>query len=370
MWVPALHGIRGIAALLVLVLHAYWTWPAAFSPAVRHLYLSVDLFFILSGFVICLRYEAFFQEGSIRAFMRKRFDRLAPVYYVTGLFWLVAFTALYASKGDGLSWEQTGISILRYGLALDIFETDGAAKLNPVAWSIMVEMFAYLLFALVFSTVRSLQMRLASVALMGAAALSWLVLNERDLNLVAGAGALVRCFAGFFIGVLICLLRQADMEIWLGLLAGVMCIAAGVLAWLHAGIDFVVFCLLVLAMLAVVQWSDRLPPLPRLFGWLGDISFSLYLWHFVISVVTAKLLMHLPGAAGHVLHDGEKFLALPLMTGLLALVAYVLVSMGVAHMSYRLIEQKFPRRRKRADGARNGIAAAQSESVPNLSGTP
>ena len=370
MWVPALHGIRGIAALLVLVLHAYWTWPAAFSPTVRHLYLSVDLFFILSGFVICLRYSAFFQDGSVLAFMRKRFDRLAPVYYVTGLFWLVAFTALYASKGDGFSWGQTGVAILRYSLALDIFETGGATKLNPVAWSIMVEMFAYLVFAFVFSTVRSLRMRLVAVALMGTAALSWLVLNERDLNLVAGTGALVRCFAGFFIGVLICLLRQAGMMIWLGLLAGVFCIAAGVLAWLHAGVDFVVFCALVLAMLAVVHWSDSLPPLPRLFGWLGDISFSLYLWHFVISVVTAKLLTHVPGAAGHVMHEGEKFLSLPPFSGLLALVVYVLVSMGVAHASYRFIEQKFPRRRKRADGERAEITPPQSESVPNFSGTP
>lgn len=340
MWIPALHAMRGVAAFAVLVLHAYWTWPAAFSPVVRSLYLCVDLFFILSGFVICLRYgESFGQRTTVLAFMRKRFARLAPVYYVSGMFWLCAFTALYASRGE-VSVLATLGAIGRYAFALDIFYTGDGPKLNPVAWSIMVEMYAYLLFALVFTAVRGRAARIALACAIIAGGGAWMALHTPDLNLVAGPESALRCFVGFFTGVLICQVNELGAKRGLLALGAALVLAILGIAAAGLGVDHIVFCVLALGMVLLVAFHRALPAIPRFFMFLGDVSFSLYLWHFVISVMIAKLLARLSSEGEAVMHLGERFVAIPALHGVLGLTTYAAVSVGVAYLSYRALEQR------------------------------
>lgn len=76
-----LDGLRGIAALTVVLFHC----DGLFSQyrIFCHGYLSVDVFFELSGFVIALNYEQRLRQGmSLSDFLRKRGHRLLPIYWI------------------------------------------------------------------------------------------------------------------------------------------------------------------------------------------------------------------------------------------------------------------------------------------------
>ena len=90
-----LDGMRGVAALFVVLLHSTPYW--GFAPLQRS-YLAVDLFFALSGFVIAHAYERRFENLSMNAwsFTVTRVIRLYPMYVIgiiLGSLWaLLRFT--------------------------------------------------------------------------------------------------------------------------------------------------------------------------------------------------------------------------------------------------------------------------------------
>src|SRR5690348_7828127 len=78
---PTLTGLRGFAALMVLTLHAGQNFPnwVANGAMAKHGYLGVDLFFILSGFIIAYVYLYDLvpvRLRSLRVFLWHRFVRL------------------------------------------------------------------------------------------------------------------------------------------------------------------------------------------------------------------------------------------------------------------------------------------------------
>ena len=87
----ALTGVRGAAAVLVMLYH-YLVFQhlddARFSPLGPG-YLAVDLFFILSGFLMAMNYRDSFRTGfhlgGYRSFMARRFARVYPLYAVITL---------------------------------------------------------------------------------------------------------------------------------------------------------------------------------------------------------------------------------------------------------------------------------------------
>ena len=86
-----LTALRGIAALLVVIYHGN----EIIAPFIKtdttfwfnKLYLMVDLFFILSGFIMCHVYEAYFtksqETGQVSGFLTARIARIYPLHVVT-----------------------------------------------------------------------------------------------------------------------------------------------------------------------------------------------------------------------------------------------------------------------------------------------
>ncbi|HEY4997605.1 MAG TPA: acyltransferase family protein, partial [Usitatibacter sp.] len=96
--IPGLDGLRGVAVLWVIFFHAYvlrpesgdpWMDLVARSPFVEPVvgagYLGVDLFFLISGFLLALPWFVHAMRGtpapSARAFYARRARRIAPAYY-------------------------------------------------------------------------------------------------------------------------------------------------------------------------------------------------------------------------------------------------------------------------------------------------
>jgi peptidoglycan/LPS O-acetylase OafA/YrhL len=165
-----LDGLRGIAAIVVVTGHMPKIWLAGeFS----HFYLAVDLFFMLSGFVIAFAYEQRLSRGlTAKAFMLIRYIRLYPLYIFGTVIGIISGIIAYAlGKGD-LSFSDLLISIPTGLLMLPspIINTDpGLIPLNPPAWSLLFELgmnFCYALFLFRLSTrMIALVVALSAVAL-------------------------------------------------------------------------------------------------------------------------------------------------------------------------------------------------------------
>src|SRR3954447_4319923 len=85
--IGAIHGLRGIAILGVVFHHSFWRYSFESGigrPILTNGWMGVDLFFVLSGFVLYLPFAAG-KPFSGREFYRRRFFRLAPLFFVVAL---------------------------------------------------------------------------------------------------------------------------------------------------------------------------------------------------------------------------------------------------------------------------------------------
>ena len=214
--IRSLTGLRGIAALMVAILHIHQpggdNW---LSALFRHGYLAVDLFFVLSGFVMALTYGSMFEHGFSRkaygTFLAKRLARIYPLYFlVTGVIAIIGFMAdVHAVHGKNF------VAVVVMNLAM-VQAWGMAPSLMPVAWSISTEWAAYLLFPWLAASL--LQGRVGYLCaviitcIICVLVLSWSNTNFFVANAPGGYGPLdvtkfdsvgpvVRCIASFSLGI-------------------------------------------------------------------------------------------------------------------------------------------------------------------------
>src|SRR5271170_966684 len=126
--IRSLTGIRGVAAVIIVVYHfgKFHLDPSSgvIIWNVRHGYMAVDLFFMLSGFVMGLVYEdAFVSEPwkNYRTFLIKRVARLYPAYIVIGVFYFLKIAAGLTgeetfARFDVLDWIGNVLMLVGWGL--------------------------------------------------------------------------------------------------------------------------------------------------------------------------------------------------------------------------------------------------------------
>ncbi len=348
-WHFWLHPLRGMAAVFVVLLHSYWTWSFYDHGIVRKFYLMVDFFFVLSGFVISSGYFSRIVDfASVMSFFRKRIDRLHFQYLLSGGAWFAAAMLFGLYQGVG----EVILSILRYLFFLDFLFNDRVPRINPVAWSVMAEIWVYISFGLLTYLVRtrtSYQVLLVGLILLFSAALAY---SYRDMDMVHGAGPVVRAFAGFYMGALC---YQTFINDWSRrFLIGVACTQIA----LASGFGNYDLVSIPMSALIISFFFDRKAPenprARRFLSWLGDISYPLYLWHFLMSVVVAKLIGKLFGGTSVIIHD-EKFASIPPYYGDLFCLVLMAASLAAAQASiilekhYRQISGR-RRQREHADG--------------------
>ena len=99
-----LDGLRGVAALMVLVFHVFDACQANVLP---HGYLAVDFFFVLSGFVIGYSYDDRWERGlTVGGFLRRRLIRLHPMVVCGAVVGCLCFLA-----AGGVKWDGTPVSM-------------------------------------------------------------------------------------------------------------------------------------------------------------------------------------------------------------------------------------------------------------------
>ncbi|WP_343806605.1 acyltransferase [Alteraurantiacibacter aestuarii] len=280
-----LEAIRGIAALIVAAYHVnnVAPFPAAADEMFGVAYLAVDLFFLLSGFVLTRTYEQ--RMPATATFAVQRYVRLWPPVacgVLVGAFYLSVSGVI----GDG---DWTGmVMALATGLAI-LPVIGGTILLNPPAWSIFFELVANAIHAALLR--RLSQPMLAAIV---AACAIVLALGTGEARLDVGYGEMFwfgipRVMMSYTLGVL--LYRINGDRLWLPARLVWPALAAYALALvlIPAGLPTAVevaFVLLVHPLVLLAALSlDR----GRLALWLGAYSFPLYAIHYPVQFGIARL---------------------------------------------------------------------------------
>jgi peptidoglycan/LPS O-acetylase OafA/YrhL len=391
--IKALTGLRAVAAFWVLSFHLSKDLKAALPEGTVLInlvsgigYLGVDLFFILSGFIISYNYAQQFDAQRSGALGFGRFDaarylrflwaRLARIYPVH-LFTLLVLAAFIALAPAGVEvavsppdryaperWIESALML--HGWAFPI-----GRSWNVPSWSISAEWLAYLAFplaALAAAAIRKIwAAQLAIVVLIGLLALS-LAMTDYPETMAYG---LPRIAVEFPLGCLLYRLyrQRAASGALLGVVAPALltCVALLVLApgFSRAGaVSLFVLMPSALAALIYLLASDRGSAFAR---WLarpamrywGRVSYSLYMVHFVVIIMVHR---YLPTA---------ELAQLPLELRLAAVAGMTATILLAAMATYHFVEEPSRRWMRRlwpptADQQRSGprresTATAQSE---------
>lgn len=292
--IPSLTGLRGMAAVLVVMFHVTMGTRLHLFEAG---YLGVDAFFILSGFVLAHVYADKFsswQPGVYISFLKARIARIWPLH----LFMLCVVAVAVFS----IPWLRSTYTDADQRFSLSCF---GASAFliqnwfhwlpgcwNTPSWSLSAEWFAYLIFpAVVFMTQRARKpttsIFLAGVCLLGLCVVM-LLKGVSSLN-VTGVPGMIRMAGEFCCG---CYMYRA---VGTGLRTFPVIADFFVLVLLAASLiarnDFL--CLFAIALIVLLAAQEQ-GPVARLFAtpfvvFLGEISYSVYLVHWIVLQVANRI---------------------------------------------------------------------------------
>jgi len=283
----ALDALRGVAAIAVMLYHFS---PYLGTQLLPRAYLAVDLFFMLSGFVVAYAYEHRLRHGmALYRFTLTRLVRLYPLYALgtlLGAIYELTRTAIlhqsHASAGlmaQTLAASTFFVPILNHRPALG-----GLYPFDPAAWSLFFELLVNLLYAftILHLTTRRLMIPLGIMAACLAAAA--ITRGSLDMGMTVGtlAGGAARVMWGFGMGVAISR-RHVHRNPWPRWILPLL--ALGLLALFAAPVPPAYICWfdLVCAMLVFPAGIVMAVRLGSAGGWLaalfGRLSYPVYILH-------------------------------------------------------------------------------------------
>jgi peptidoglycan/LPS O-acetylase OafA/YrhL len=316
-YITNLTALRGIAALITVLYHVdVWIGngggmliPREVSRMPDRLYLMVDFFFVLSGFIMYHVYGHAFASGvgksDFWSFLRARFARVYPLH-VLSLFLMMGL--LYGAHKVGVPYlpalevENHTYSVLTNLFLLHSMNFHGWFSWVHASWSISTEWWMYMLFPLlvapferigsvarwgVFVACYGLYVAIMlyiapSVAMHPSAPMPQITSADMTINIAFKYG-FVRCFAGFLIGMVVYkAYRENWGQKWLANGYAMLALTVALFVAMHLlapdALTVATFPWLILGAAYGSESVNRIlqsRPLQR----LGDWSFSIYLMH-------------------------------------------------------------------------------------------
>jgi peptidoglycan/LPS O-acetylase OafA/YrhL len=326
--IDSLTGLRGVAAGWVILMHfreitpvRVWEFPILDTLIANGAY-GVDIFFVLSGFILCHVYTGSFRSSlsadQVRQFIVYRFARIYPVHLVTFAIMLALLAVKLITSGSGGLPERYDPVTIATTLTLTHAWVPGIQTPNMPAWSISAEWFAYLLFPPLcfFLSYRKWAPLLYVVMGLGLAFFGPL-----------GNYCLTHVLSGFLIGMAAYRTMPAAHWVKIGRFTG-LGVTAAVVFWAQETAPRVEIGLLLFAVL-MVTLADPKDLLSRLLSmraivYLGEISYSLYMVHWPARVAVRNGL--------------QVFGILETLPPPLVVSAYVLVAFIGAMVSFHFVE--------------------------------
>lgn len=336
---PEIDGLRAVAVTLVLLFHAKVPgWEAG--------YIGVDIFFVISGFLIASILQRELADGtfSFWSFYKRRAARLLPALFVvlataSVLASQVLYPTALAEYGKSQIATVLYFSNIYFSNTLDYFSSSADVNLLVHTWSLSVEEQYYLVLPLLLFGVSRLAWRVRYV-LVGVLLIASLALVETSGR---GAGWLSSEAAFFLlptrafellVGVL-CAFTRHDRrdaaplgpvwvaEFWTG--SGLFAIGYYVFRYRSESSGLRVDALIpVCGAAALLLFADRSRAMRGLLTarpliWLGLLSYSIYLWHQPV-LALAREYSPFPLSSWHVW-------------------ACLAVTLGLSYLSWRFVEK-------------------------------
>lgn len=332
----ALDGMRGVAAVFVAMRHTVFFHNLGIPGG----YLAVDLFFVLSGFVIAHAYERRLAAGlSVGRFMTLRYVRLWPVYALGAGLGLIG-ALLHALPGkDNLSPLQV-LHTAPYALAMlpGPHIRPMLYPVNSVAWSLALELLINAVYALAWRPMRRPWVLAAGLAVSALALVAAVIgFGKLDIGFQwrDAIGGIPRVAFSFTAGL--ALYRLYRSRAWrLPVPAWAPLAAMPVLFCLNLGqVLYPLVC--VIMIFPVLVFAAAAAPEPGrmavgLFQRLGAASYPLYALHKPVGEITALALRH---AAPDILQDWPVLVGAPYLVALFA--ACILIERGFDRPARRII---------------------------------
>lgn len=310
MKLESIQALRALAAVLVAYSHSIdlqvkfgVSRQQGFHSLENFGAIGVDLFFVISGFVITFAASADVGPGAARRFFAKRFLRVNPIYYLASALYVLVNALLYVRSALEL---EVWLAVLRSGIVDTLLVVPSSAKpaympLLVVGWTLAFEWLFYLLFLLLI-LLRIQRKALALTLLLGLLVYVGTLLRSDDPRVRFLTNPIV---LEFLLGVAICALHRhtASLPRWLP----VACLVGGAAAYGYSvlygfgdvsevtptwtgrvGIERVVRwgipSALIVAGCVLLETQGFLHQLwrSRLLQLTGDASYSLYLLHLTV----------------------------------------------------------------------------------------
>lgn len=332
--------LRGFAAIIVLLHHGV----SIMANDKLHIpntvlsagWVGVDLFFVLSGFIIFYTSrELFGKKQKLKSFLLKRFVRIYPIYWIVTIGALILFTV---TGTGGASRFEIGYVIKSFL----IFPQPNDPIIN-VGWSLEYEIFFYCMFGvLIFFKSKTAKTLLA---IWGAGILlnSFGFLNLDGLFLIDFIFSnnhiefLIGCLAAYLV-----LKYDAKNKLLLFLMG----FGLFIVGWINVvlgNIDrhslesmlmFGVSCGLIVFSCASLDLHKK-PKVPKFFLLLGDASYSIYLTHVLVFAMLNKIFVKLD-----FIHPLISLLAISIITVWIGVLFYKVAEKPVLNLSRNIVLYK------------------------------
>ena len=304
---PILDGLRGVAALIVVVFHVFETYSGTrFKQIINHGYLAVDFFFLLSGFVVAYAYDDRWGKMGQWDFYKRRLIRLQPMVImgsiIGALFFYLQGGPFFPLINQTSIWHLllimlVGFTMLPLPISMDIRGWQEMHPLNGPAWSLFFEYIANILYALFVRKFSNKVLGVFVVLFAGMMVYYLLAgpkgdliggwsLNAEQLNI-----GFTRLLFPFFGGVLLCrlgkLIQIKNAFAVCSLLIVVVLFIPRIGGEQHLWMNGLYESFAVIIMFPLIVSIGAGGSLTGKFAtkvckWLGDISYPIYITHYAL----------------------------------------------------------------------------------------
>jgi len=343
---PSLDGLRAVAVALVIGFHSF--------PYFRGGWVGVDIFFVLSGFLITsILMREFNQTGriSMRNFYMRRVLRLAPAYFSVILFLLLMSHFSRAGAEIRLAALASALYVINLAMTSGWWPAGYSAHL----WSLAAEEQFYLIWPMALVAIGGRRPVVWVSAAIAALVLWRLFLVHEGANWTRLAFGLDTRGAAMLAGCLVALIgvERLGALAWPEAAAAVLVAIVAVgdvmdpVAATVAGFVAIACAVALIVSLHRDGWLTRALALPPIV-YTGTISYGLYLWSYPI------------------VQGGAQYGAGPFQP--LLAIALIVLSYAVAAVSYRFLETPFLRIKHLFP--RSGRSSIEPSLTPALRQTP
>ncbi|MGG8022804.1 acyltransferase family protein [Klebsiella aerogenes] len=341
----SIQFLRFIAAFLVLITHSTFYVHERYDQSVRVIKegsIGVDIFFVISGFVILLssiKRDGAFEDGL--SFTIKRLIRIVPMYWIATTVKVIALVAVPAAVLHAtLDPERI---IMSYFFLPSVTPDGRWEPILGVGWTLVFEMFFYLLFSLALFT-RKNPVYLSSFIILSFAAISTMRTPEWTVQTMYFDKILLYFVIGMLCYILITKVNHKTMRIITYSLLSVSAIFLVRKLTYHEPIitrlSFETFVFVTTFFLGVIQCEPLFRGwFAKVTGLFGDASYSTYLFHPLIAPVVPAIFSKL---SNHGIHFHPIFVIVVtiIVAFVTTIVIHLIVEKRITNILKRVINRK------------------------------